>query len=174
MQFSSDSSAVSLYQSARRPLQLSRSVCFITMTLSKVLILLPLFVGLLMLSPYFVSGRFTTEQIDQLGKACNASEDDLVIAKSYAVPTSESGKCLMKCMINKLGMLNDDGTYNKTGTKLALKKHWSEWPEDLINKINDSCYEEAQKVSLDVIATCGYAYEVTACINKRTKDANVL
>lgn len=30
----------------------------------------------------------------------------------------------------------------------------------------------AQQVPSDVVATCGYAYEVTACINRRLKDVS--
>ncbi|VVC29376.1 Pheromone/general odorant binding protein [Cinara cedri] len=121
-----------------------------------------------------VTGRFTTEQIDQYGKACNASEEDLAVAKQYKVPTSESGKCLMKCMISKLGLLNDDGTYNKQGTEEALKKYWSEWPVNKIEQINDKCYEEAKKVSSTVVSTCIYSYHVMACINTQAKILGVL
>nr|AGE97633.1 odorant binding protein 3 [Aphis gossypii]AGP04977.1 odorant-binding protein BP3 [Aphis gossypii] len=117
-------------------------------------------------------GRFTTEQIDHYGKACNATEDDLVIVKSYKVPTSDTGKCLMKCMISKLGLLNDDGSYNKTGMEAGLKKYWSEWSTDTIESINNKCYEEALLVSKDIIATCNYAYVVMACLNKQLKLDN--
>jgi len=133
-----------------------------------------LFVCLALSITYTVVGRYTPEQIDQLGKACNASEDDLTVAKAYKVPTSETGKCLMKCMINKLGMLNDDGTYNKNGTEDALRKYWSEWANESITQINNQCYDEAKLVSPDVITTCNYAYEVMACLNKQAKLLGVL
>nr|AEX65663.1 odorant binding protein 3 isoform 1 [Drepanosiphum platanoidis] len=112
-------------------------------------------------------GRFTTDQIDYYGKACNASEDDLVVVKSYKVPSTETGKCLMKCMITKLGLLNDDGSYNKTGMEAGLKKHWSEWSTEKIENINNKCYEEALLVSKEVVATCNYSYTVMACLNKQ-------
>nr|WMS58727.1 odorant-binding protein 4 [Neotoxoptera formosana] len=114
-------------------------------------------------------GKFSTEQIDYYGKACNGSEDDLAIVKNYKVPTSETGKCLMKCMITKLGLLNSDGSYNKTGMEAGLKKYWSEWSTDKIETINNKCYEEALSVSKDVIATCNYSYAVMACLNKQLK-----
>jgi len=134
-----------------------------------------LLLAVALLSPLlFVTGRFTTEQIDELGKACNASEDDLTVAKTYQVPASESGKCLMKCMISKLGLLNDDGTYNKTGMGEALKKYWLEWPLDKIELINNKCHDEAKNVSSEVIVTCNYAYEVMACINVQARNLGLL
>ncbi|NP_001155983.1 odorant-binding protein 11 precursor [Acyrthosiphon pisum] len=93
-------------------------------------------------------GIFTTEQIDYYGKACNASEDDLIVLKSYKVPSTETGKCLMKCMITKLGLLNDDGSYNKTGMEAGLKKYWSEWATEKIETINEKCYEEGNTATL--------------------------
>ncbi|XP_050548076.1 uncharacterized protein LOC126909684 [Daktulosphaira vitifoliae] len=134
-----------------------------------------LFYSLILLSiTILVCGRFTPEQIDFYGKECNASQEDLQIAKEYKVPTSELGKCLMKCMISKLGMLNSDGTYNKTGTFEALKQYWQEWPIDKVELINNKCHSEASKASPDVIATCNYAFEVMACINIEAKTLGVL
>ncbi|XP_016660903.2 uncharacterized protein LOC100575313 [Acyrthosiphon pisum] len=112
-------------------------------------------------------GTFTTEQIDYYGRACKASEDDLVVVKSYKVPSTETGKCLMKCMITKLGLLNDDGSYNKTGMEAGLKKYWSEWSTEKIEAINNKCYEEGLLVPKEVVATCDYSYTVMACLNKQ-------
>ncbi|XP_050442808.1 uncharacterized protein LOC126846940 [Adelges cooleyi] len=135
-----------------------------------------LFAGLMMLLSVVAAtnGRFTPEQIDELGKACNASEEDLAIAKAYKVPTTETGKCLIKCMISKLGLLNADGSYNKIGTAAALKQYWTEWSHDKIELINDKCYAEASTAAPDVIPTCNYAYSVMACINLEAKNLGIL
>ncbi|MCP6508395.1 pheromone/general odorant binding protein, partial [Klebsiella pneumoniae] len=39
-------------------------------------------------------------------------------------------------------LLNDDGTYNKTGMGEGLKKYWPEWPLDKIELINNKCHDE--------------------------------
>lgn len=47
--------------------------------------------------------------------------------------------------------LNEDGTYNKTGTGEGMKKYWPEWSLENINIINDRCYEEGKTIFLSLI-----------------------
>ncbi|VVC43934.1 Pheromone/general odorant binding protein [Cinara cedri] len=137
-------------------------------------VVVPFVIFLVLTTPDYVSARFTTVQIEALGRACHASAADLAVAKAYQVPTTQSGKCLMKCMINKLKLLNIDGTYNKKGVELALKQYWPEWPLDKILLINSKCFDESKRVPLAKAATCDYAYEVMACINTQAKELNIL
>lgn len=48
--------------------------------------------------------------------------------------------------ILKMFQLNEDGTYNKVGTREAMRKYWSEWSLENIDKINNKCYEDGKMI----------------------------
>ncbi|VVC41776.1 Pheromone/general odorant binding protein [Cinara cedri] len=133
-----------------------------------------LWCGLALLCSSFVNGKYSAEDVDLFGNLCNATKEDMDVVKNYDVPSTETGKCFMKCLCEKSGMLDSYGKYSRTGTKEVLTKYWPETPVNIITKVNDACYMESLKISPTELGTCNYYYKVKKCLNTQYKRYGML
>ncbi|VVC30725.1 Pheromone/general odorant binding protein [Cinara cedri] len=127
-----------------------------------------------LLCPCFVYGKYSAEDVVELGKLCNATKEDIDVMKDYSIPSTETGKCFMKCLCEKLDMLNSYGEYSKARTMEMLKKYWPETPANIAAKVNDVCYGEALKISPTESGTCNYYYKIKSCMNTQYKRNGML
>ncbi|VVC25033.1 Hypothetical protein CINCED_3A005583 [Cinara cedri] len=137
------------------------------MTPSKLQVSL-LLCSLALLFPCFVNGKYYGPDIDKVGKMCNATKEDVQVLKNYDIPSTEIGKCLMKCLTVKLGMVDALGKYSKDGTDVVFKEYWPEMPLNIRSAIIDKCYNEALKISNE-LGTCDYYYKIEICFNSELK-----
>nr|ALV87638.1 odorant binding protein 14 [Drosicha corpulenta] len=114
--------------------------------------------------------RYTVDQIRQLAEHCKANKEDLEISLKYEVPETDSGKCLMTCMLKNLDILTADGVFNKAGSLKALQTYWSEIPNNELEKSVETCDAHMNNQPRD----CTAGYLAIKCINASFKKLGAL
>jgi len=129
---------------------------------------------LIILSVFALIRAATKEQILQLGSMCNGTEADLKVTLDYSVPSTDTGKCLVFCMIKILNMLSPQGGYNRKSTLDALKAYWKEWSNEDTTTVADFCETQLSTVPAEEYNTCEIGYKILKCINSKSKEMGLL
>nr|QPZ88893.1 odorant binding protein 1 [Diaphorina citri] len=112
---------------------------------------------------------YSTKEFDNLAKVCNVSAEDLEICKKYEVPDSESGKCFLRCALQKLGMMNPAGDIDKEASIQTMIKSWPRFSSELNTELFTECYNQVQPVTKELAGTCELAYKLMKCLNVVTR-----
>lgn len=114
---------------------------------------------------------FTQEQIKEAGKLCKAVQEDLDVVLKYEVPSTETGKCLVTCILKLVKTINADGPYDVNIALESLKKNWPEIPVEKLEEHADKCRNEMTGLeSLAKTNNCEYGHKVAVCLNKYFKN----
>lgn len=100
------------------------------------------------------------------------TEEDMKVIKSYRIPTTQTGKCYLQCLLEKMGIIYN-GKYRKTGvlaTFDSLLKGKPDYRKSL-KKIADKCEKEIG--SDPVNEPCGLAVKIFECLKKYENRINV-
>ncbi|VVC35804.1 Hypothetical protein CINCED_3A007930 [Cinara cedri] len=136
------------------------------MTLWKVSVLC----GLVLLCSCFVNGKYNATDVENFGKLCNATQEDIAVALNYNIPSTETGKCFMKCIAGLVDMISSENKFVKSKLQAVLTTYFSETPIDTILKIIEICYNETASITSPTeLASCDYYYKSFLCFNIQYK-----
>nr|XP_018896266.1 PREDICTED: uncharacterized protein LOC109029981 [Bemisia tabaci]QHB15698.1 SP19.1 [Bemisia tabaci] len=128
-------------------------------------ILLSLFV--VTLSLFGITHAVTHAEMDQLAVACNGQKADIDVMKQWRVPSSDSGKCLMKCLTDYYKMFDSEGKYSLKNTEDSLYKAWSEKPKEHMPIIAQHCDNMMRSAPKENLGSCQMSYDTMKCINEK-------
>nr|AYN07358.1 odorant-binding protein 17 [Yemma signatus] len=91
-------------------------------------------------------------------------------AKNEQLPTTESGKCFVECVMEKSGML-EGGKVNVEKVREISEKHFGDTPElkEKADKVADICVAEVTNPG----GKCEFATALAACAMKRGKEMGI-
>lgn len=112
---------------------------------------------------------YSKNDLDDLGKTCNASKADLEVTKQFEVPDSASGKCFVKCILTTLGLMNAAGEIDKEASIQGMIKYWPNFSSELNSQIAIQCYNEVSPNHKELTGSCELAYRMLKCLNVESR-----
>ncbi|XP_054269252.1 uncharacterized protein LOC128990734 [Macrosteles quadrilineatus] len=99
----------------------------------------------------------------------NGTEDDVTDLLMGYLPDTRSGKCMLKCMQEHVGILVN-GTYDLKGTYLFFRNTFPENPfHKNMERAVRFCGKIVEKRRSEDMDPCQYAHMVAACVKRRIR-----
>uniref|UniRef100_A0A1B6GA70 Uncharacterized protein n=1 Tax=Cuerna arida TaxID=1464854 RepID=A0A1B6GA70_9HEMI len=100
----------------------------------------------------------------QCANETGASQDDVDIAMRMEIPSSDSGKCMTKCLLKTRGMMSPEGAFALNDTvEFLTNAHGNESLRAEFQKLADYCYDKIKIQPIANLDTCQLAYDIATC-----------
>ncbi|XP_054264807.1 uncharacterized protein LOC128987803 [Macrosteles quadrilineatus] len=104
-------------------------------------------------------------------KDTGATQDDVDIAMRMEIPTTDTGKCLIKCLLKGRGMMTPEGAFapNTTAEFLTMA-YRNETLKEEFKQLANYCYEKLKMQPMSNLDSCEFAYDIATCTEEYQKS----
>uniref|UniRef100_A0A1B6CIT0 Uncharacterized protein n=1 Tax=Clastoptera arizonana TaxID=38151 RepID=A0A1B6CIT0_9HEMI len=93
-----------------------------------------------------------------------ASDDDVHTVMRLEIPSTDTGKCLVRCLLKARGWMTAEGLFsvNKTASYFTRVHKDPELEPEFI-KLGQFCYDKLKEQPIENVDTCQFAYDIAMC-----------